>query len=450
MSFSISHYKERVIKVKRVNDVPAIVSTPPWVIQAYQLHDCSVGVIWLDHIVELYHHSYKLFYNFPTAGFRFCYQHSIPMIIIPDVDTWDTESVISHFSQFDWFQSDDVAAITKERIDGHVLLLLTRDDLRRVFSLASTVYVTEAIDRLKGSSWIPLVMKLLYKIFKTKYPIEQENLCLTPTLRLTKSEAIRRIGRQIEHHSSVYLNLSKKEENIDYNDHLARIAYLYAYVPVHVRLVQYALEAWKSKNGDEVNKMFRTAKKVCCLGGGPGGDVLGLLRYLHYSYTDKPRLFVSIYDRADAWSETWSDVWFELTATYNPTVSPIYAQLDLGDSATGKRLRERMSFADYDIYTLIKFWSSICCSDISPMNLKYIISQAKIGAHILYIDNGYGTFTVDFIARIVCDKWHLVFSEDSPGHHLFKDEQKTDLFEYLPFFGDRAPLFKPNIHIHKH
>jgi hypothetical protein len=214
-------------------------------------------------------------------------------------------------------------------------------------------------------------------------------------------------------------------------------------MPIHTRLVQDALEKWDLRFEGVANRLFSTSKKICCLGAGPGSDVFGILRYVHYNCTERPKLEFKIYDRAHLWDDTWNSIWDVLDNKYDTRVTTCYTTLDLSQKETTLLLDNMSStFIKYDIFTLIKFWSSIFKSDISRIHLQDILSQAKIGAYILYIDNGYGPFTQNFIDCL--PNWSVIIQTNT-DHHLFKDEQKRYLSEYLCFFGGRSPIFKTTI-----
>ena len=75
--------------------------------------------------------------------------------------------------------------------------------------------------------------------------------------------------------SNSYAQLSEGN-TISYRDPITRFAYIYRYVTSHANLVCTLLE----KNS-ELNSIFDKERvKVACIGGGPGSDFLGILKYL--------------------------------------------------------------------------------------------------------------------------------------------------------------------------
>ncbi|RUS18435.1 hypothetical protein BC937DRAFT_88772, partial [Endogone sp. FLAS-F59071] len=100
--------------------------------------------------------------------------------------------------------------------------------------------------------FIPLAFELVYSLFKEEYPLENDDegnqyLCLPGTSqRLSSTEVLVEIKRI----SNIYRNLVNKQEEIDFGSPVVRFAYIYEYVPVHIRMVQKVLEDWNREGGE--------------------------------------------------------------------------------------------------------------------------------------------------------------------------------------------------------
>jgi|GEM_PF-1342624 len=98
---------------------------------------------------------------------------------------------------------------------------------------------------------------------------------------------------------------------IAYNDPLCRLAYLYKHVAANATLFERALT-----HIDATNKVLkaRAGKKlrVCSIGGGPGSELLGLVKFL--VRTAKPKKFMperiefTIFDLVPQWGESWGQL----------------------------------------------------------------------------------------------------------------------------------------------
>ena len=52
----------------------------------------------------------------------------------------------------------------------------------------------------------------------------------------------------------------------------------------------------------------RGSPEVACLGGEPGSDLLGILKYMMQADVSETSLTCYIFDKERAWGDSWSDV----------------------------------------------------------------------------------------------------------------------------------------------
>jgi hypothetical protein len=73
-----------------------------------------------------------------------------------------------------------------------------------------------------------------------------------------------------------YKNLLLQHEPIDYHNIVTRFAYIYKYVPFHANIIFNVIN-----RSPELQSIFNNQNvKITCIGGGPGSDFLGLLKYV--------------------------------------------------------------------------------------------------------------------------------------------------------------------------
>src|SRR5580704_8032960 len=88
-----------------------------------------------------------------------------------------------------------------------------------------------------------------------------------------------------------------------YKDATTRFAYVFRYSTAHAdylnTIIDYCPELREALKEDRVN--------ISCIGGGPGSDVLGFLKFL-LREKQKPQLTYFILDKEVAWGETWADL----------------------------------------------------------------------------------------------------------------------------------------------
>jgi hypothetical protein len=118
----------------------------------------------------------------------------------------------------------------------------------------------------------------------------------------------REIASAIEKISESYLNMSKTGPGPDFQDPVSRFAYVYAYVPAHAHWVS-ELISWTPEAIDVFEK---DKVRIACIGGGPGSDLIGILKYLDDRGGEPPSIFCEIADGCELWKHTWADLSFSL------------------------------------------------------------------------------------------------------------------------------------------
>ena len=89
----------------------------------------------------------------------------------------------------------------------------------------------------------------------------------------------------------------------DYRLRSTRFAYIYRYTTAHANLMYRLIDETQ-----QLQSLFsRESAEVSCIGGGPGSDYLGILKYLTIK-KKTPRLRCNLFDCEPAWNESWSDV----------------------------------------------------------------------------------------------------------------------------------------------
>lgn len=116
-----------------------------------------------------------------------------------------------------------------------------------------------------------------------------------------------------------------------YEDSLTRFAYVFKYTTAHAdylnTIIDWSPEIRTVLKQDRVN--------ISCVGGGPGSDVLGFLKYL-LSQKAKPHLTYFILDKEVAWSDTWASL--DETVSEELKTSRNFLSLDVTDAGTYERL----------------------------------------------------------------------------------------------------------------
>lgn len=193
-------------------------------------------------------------------------------------------------------------------------------------------------------------------------------------------------------------NLGAKRSNIaNYNDPAHRCAYLHKYAAFHTVLVQDTLYRAIQMNHRLFYDIVFSQEKfsICCLGGGPGNDVIAVLAAMqrHYSYFPAA---VTVVDYMENWKISFMSILRELgSGLYGAFGNNTYHLLDW--RYVGANLLKSLSpevtdsISSASLVTMIKFVSATSCKDTQNMINNIFISM-KPGGLLLYIDNDAGGY----------------------------------------------------------
>jgi hypothetical protein len=241
----------------------------------------------------------------------------------------------------------------------------------------------------------------------------------------TNEERDASIRQALTYLSSRYRNLLDNPTPVDYSQPAVRFAYVYKYVTSHANFV-----SQKIGSAPQLRSLFeQNHVVVSCIGGGPGSDFLGILKYV-MSNPQRPSLKCFLFDREEKWNEAWSDV--DAKVDKSLSISTVFQRFDVTDpqevGAHRKFIRQS------DLFTLTYFMSEVHSQQAlcAPFFTKLML-DAKSGAIFMYLDNDnpsfYGWF--DGLAR---DNSLTTVDEKSLDLRLPFDEDKCDLEPYLTKF----------------
>lgn len=241
----------------------------------------------------------------------------------------------------------------------------------------------------------------------------------------TKKDAL--IKKELTNLSAEYGKLaSKASAPIDYSDAVKRFAYIYKYTVAHADYIMQLIRGTKGLR----ELLSKKSIEVACLGGGPGSDLLGLLKYLIQTGAKDLSLKCYIFDKERAWGDSWSDVASSLNPPFQ--LYPVFQQMDVTDPKTWASYQK---FLRADLFTLSYFLSEVwkIKEDAEPF-FEHCLSQMKSGSMILFVDNNDSRFRDWFDG--MAKKHSLVAVKSAEGELCFSnDEEKNDLGVYFGKFG---------------
>ena len=214
------------------------------------------------------------------------------------------------------------------------------------------------------------------------------------------------------------------QNKITYTDPATRFAYIYKYVTSHSNLVYQCI-----RTNPELIKLFKSkTMNLSCIGGGPGSDLLGVLKYVS-NLKAPPALRCHLLDGENAWADAWSDVDQKLQSP--STISTYFLPMNVCDPSNWKL---HSKYLQADLFTMIYFLSKIYCKrEQSQPYFDHLFASMKKDALVLYIDNNDSRFYEWFDE--FAGKHNLeVLERDEQKMGMTTDEEKKDLGKFYKKF----------------
>ncbi|HEY5867762.1 MAG TPA: hypothetical protein VI542_19760 [Candidatus Tectomicrobia bacterium] len=241
----------------------------------------------------------------------------------------------------------------------------------------------------------------------------------------SEAEKDSKIGAMLRKLEQNYAHLVY-ENNVDHSDLVSRFAYIYKYVTCHANLVSQTIA-----ESDDLGTLFNREKvNVTCIGGGPGSDFLGILKYLLLNQKS-PFLRCTLYDREGGWGDCWNDVDEKLDPQMR--ISTFCQPADVTDVASWS---VNIKYLNSDLFTMIYFLSELDSkkSSAEPFFLNRL-QQAQPGALLLYIDNNHSQFYNWYDELVTRFPIEILLSREGSMRINDYTEEKTDLAKYWDKFG---------------
>jgi hypothetical protein len=227
---------------------------------------------------------------------------------------------------------------------------------------------------------------------------------------------------------------------IDYSDAATQAAYVFTYLGANADLIYQTL---RGAHGTAKLLLDQPEPKIACMGGGPGSDLLGLVKFAERFAKKPKKLIVEVLDHHLAW---W-DMWDHTLATFPDKISYSASIREMNYCNEGSWVKE-IDFLQSDIflfsYSLSEAWRYNSDGSITAF-LDMIINSAKAGALFIYSDNSGVHFDPHFEREFVTRSNLRVVHRHSYDHMIVgNDEQTSDLEPHLTTFSPRKPKLTGN------
>lgn len=244
-----------------------------------------------------------------------------------------------------------------------------------------------------------------------------------------------KIQVQLKALSSNYTQLSEKN-TISYRDSITRFAYIYRYVTSHANLVCTLIE-----NDEKLQSIFDNEDnekvKVACIGGGPGSDFMGIIKYMMRNQKS-PNVKFQICDREKAWQDSWDGVEDKVEPEF--PISTSYLSFDVTNSDDWSI---NTKYFQSDLFTMIYFMSEVVTlREQANEYFVHLFNQAKSGSFFLFVDNNSREFYDWFDELAKTHSIDIIKSKEDSINVPF-EEEKLDLGKYYDKFS--PPKLKANV-----
>ncbi|MDR2410202.1 MAG: hypothetical protein LBE13_19120 [Bacteroidales bacterium] len=209
---------------------------------------------------------------------------------------------------------------------------------------------------------------------------------LWDNLEGTEEEKVEQIKTAIDYLSKNYHRIATSEK-INYDDKYIQFAYIYVYTASHADYLFQLLTETQQKRPIITTNNFR----ISSLGGGPGSDLIGCLKYIDSLPEKTPlKLKFNSFDRNHNWSFCWSNLsssFSELSDNKEQKLElyPTFHYLDITDPNSLDLFKP---YLDSNLITMIYFLSEILkCKDSSKNFLDYLFSNVNQGTILVLVDN---------------------------------------------------------------
>ena len=218
----------------------------------------------------------------------------------------------------------------------------------------------------------------------------------------------------------------------DFSDPVIRFAYVYTYVPAHAHWVS-ELIGWTQ----EAQQVFEAEKvRIACIGGGPGSDLVGMLKYLDERGGEMPGIFCEIADGCELWKRTWAEVAFALDRNVR-LVTDYVTQL-VGDPDVWTHPSQ---FEKSDLLSMNFFVSEIVhLGETAWEYIEEVLKRAKPGAVLLFNDNNDSRFFQKFDEISSRLRWETLRNGTGTRKIYDPGEKKDELSDFREKFGRVSKL----------
>ena len=184
-----------------------------------------------------------------------------------------------------------------------------------------------------------------------KQVVEQGIADYAAAYSIGRDEVLTKMKSHIDHTQKQHY---KSDPEISYDDPLCRLGYLHRHAGINATLFERVLKEDQALQTTITDAETRGRLRVCSLGGGPGTELLGLVKYLLRQKVKAPqRIDFTVLDNVYYWAETWEQlaeaaegVLEAELGSDRPTVSQGFLSFDVFDPSSYDGLPSKFKNVD--------------------------------------------------------------------------------------------------------
>lgn len=236
------------------------------------------------------------------------------------------------------------------------------------------------------------------------------------------------IARALDDLSNSYSDIAANPDR-NYSPAVTRFAYILCYVPAHANLVVTLIN--RSKTLQKL--MTKDEVEVASIGGGPGSEILGIMKYLKESGSEAD-IHCNVYDKETGWANSWNRIHSKVQKKLGLDVSvfPMFKSLDVTQKNSWAN---EEALLDADLITMVYFLSEVYKHKrkAAPF-FDWLFANAKTGALFLYVDNSTGGCREWFDELAEAHNVKCFAGEEREVIQLGFDEEKAEFEIYYKKF----------------
>ena len=238
----------------------------------------------------------------------------------------------------------------------------------------------------------------------------------------TETERIAKITEAQKQLSTKYFNLNQKDCIIDYSAPETQFAYIFTYTGAHADIVYQLVSKLHNLKKLPLTDTFR----LTSLGGGPGSDMLGLMKFFEKFKGTNIKFTHNSFDKEASWSHCWASITEDCIedSIYKQILPTFHIQ-----HPTDKTFRIKR-YLEANLITLTYFLSKIqSIKDDASQFMSKFFDNISIGTYIIIVDNDMDEVK-SYISELIGNNFKILINS-SEDMRLSYDEDKLVLSKYM-------------------